>query len=62
MIARNYYRPRDKDVLAKYAAQFPAIKLFTEAEVFGDWSKVQKDFFGDGGVFDQIYRTPATAK
>jgi len=62
VIARNYYRPRDKDVLAKYANQFPTIKLFTEGEVFGDWSKVQKDFFGDGGVFDQVYKAPSSAK
>jgi sulfate transport system substrate-binding protein len=62
VIARNYYRPRDKIVLAKYAGQFPAIKLFTVSDLFGDWNKVQKDFFGDGGVFDQIYQAPAAAK
>jgi sulfate transport system substrate-binding protein len=62
VIARNYYRPRDTAVLAKYAGQFPAIKLFTEGETFGDWNKVQKEFFGDGGVFDQIYKAPAAAK
>jgi sulfate transport system substrate-binding protein len=62
VIARNYYRPRDKTVLAKYAAQYPTIKLFTVPEIFGDWDKVQKDFFGDGGVFDQIYKAPVAAK
>jgi sulfate transport system substrate-binding protein len=62
VIARNYYRPRAKDVLAKYASQFPSFKIFTEAELFGSWDKVQKDYFGDGGVFDQIYKTPAAAK
>ncbi len=56
VIARNFYRPRDKDILAKHADQFPAIKLFTVKEQFGDWDKVQKDYFGDGGVFDQIYK------
>jgi hypothetical protein len=43
-------------VLAKYASQFPEIKLFTVADLFGGWSSVQKEFFGDGGVFDQIYK------
>jgi sulfate/thiosulfate transport system substrate-binding protein len=62
VIARNYYRPRDPAVLAKYAGQFPALKLFTEEETFGDWSKVQKEFFSDGGVFDQIYKAPLAAK
>ncbi len=58
VIARNYYRPRDKDVLAKYSGQFPTIPLFTEESVFGSWTKVQQDFFGDGGLFDQIYQVP----
>jgi len=62
VIARNYYRPRDPAVLAKYAGQFPAIKLFTVTDLFGGWGKVQKEFFGDGGVFDQIYQAPAEAK
>jgi sulfate transport system substrate-binding protein len=59
VIARNYYRPRDKAELAKYASQFPSIKLFTVSDLFGGWGSVQKEFFGDGGVFDQIYRAPA---
>ena len=58
VIARNYYRPRMQDVLAKHAATFPPIKLFTQEKVFGPWTKVQKEFFGDGGVFDQIYKAP----
>jgi sulfate transport system substrate-binding protein len=62
VIARNYYRPRDKAVEAKYASQFPAIQLFTVNDLFGGWGKVQKEFFGDGGVFDQIYKAPALAK
>jgi sulfate/thiosulfate-binding protein len=58
VIARNYYRPRDKDALAKYSSQFPAIQLFTVAELFGGWGSIQKEFFGEGGVFDQIYNAP----
>jgi len=55
LIARNYYRPSDPAVLAKYAAQFPTLKLFTIDEKFGGWSQAQPKFFIDGGVFDQIY-------
>jgi sulfate transport system substrate-binding protein len=62
VIARNYYRPRDKTVLAKYAGRFPAIKLFTVSDLFGGWGEVQKEFFGDDGVFDQIYQAPPEAK
>jgi sulfate transport system substrate-binding protein len=57
--ARNYYRPRTQEVLAKYSSQFPKISLFTEEKVFGPWDDVQKKFFGDGGFFDQIYKTSA---
>ena len=53
--ARNFYRPTDPTVLAKYAKSFPTIKLFTIDESFGGWAKAQKTHFSDGGVFDQIY-------
>ena len=53
--ARNFYRPRLETVAQKHAAQFPQLKLFTIAEVFGGWQKAQQTHFADGGVFDQIY-------
>ncbi len=58
IIARNYYRPRDAAAAAKYTAQFPQIPLFTEETLFGDWTTLQKTFFNDGGLFDQIYQAP----
>jgi sulfate/thiosulfate transport system substrate-binding protein len=54
IVAKNYYRPRDQDVAAKYTTQYPKLNLVTVAE-FGGWSKVQPTHFGEGGVFDQIY-------
>lgn len=53
--AKNYYRPTDPAVAAKYAAQFPALELFSIDKVFGGWPKAQKEHFGDGGIFDQVY-------
>ena len=53
--ARNYYRPRDAKVAAKYAKQFPAVKMLTIDADFGGWRAAQKTHFNDGGVFDQIY-------
>jgi sulfate/thiosulfate-binding protein len=53
--AKNFYRPTDAKVAAKYARQFPKISLFTIDDVFGGWTKAQKEHFADGGVFDQIY-------
>ena len=54
IIARNYYRPTDPTVAAKYEKQFPKVNLVTIKD-FGGWAKAQKEHFADGGVFDQIY-------
>jgi sulfate transport system substrate-binding protein len=54
--ARNYYRPRNAQVLAKYRSQFPNIPLGTVNADFGGWDKAQATHFGNGGVFDQIYQ------
>ncbi|CAN7152947.1 sulfate ABC transporter substrate-binding protein [Pseudoduganella sp. LjRoot289] len=56
LIAKNYYRPTVEKEAKKYAAQFPNVKLFTLAQVAGDWHTAQKTHFADGGVFDQIYQ------
>jgi sulfate transport system substrate-binding protein len=53
IIARNYYRPIDQTVAAKYAQQFPQVKLVTIKDL-GGWATAQKVHFGEGGVFDQI--------
>ncbi len=54
--AKDFYRPRDTQVLAKYKTQFPTIPLATIDGDFGGWAKAQFTHFGDGGVFDQIYQ------
>ncbi|MBV4419446.1 sulfate ABC transporter substrate-binding protein [Clostridium tyrobutyricum] len=54
--AKNYYRPRDKEVSEKYKDKFPKINLFTIDDMFGGWAKAQKTHFDDGGTFDQIYQ------
>jgi sulfate transport system substrate-binding protein len=56
IVAKNFYRPRDKDVAAKYAKQFPKLELVTIDKDFGGWKTAQPKFFNDGGVFDQIYQ------
>ena len=54
--SRNYYRPTDAKVAAKYASQFPKVNLFRIDDVFGGWQKAQRTHFVDGGVFDQIFQ------
>jgi sulfate/thiosulfate transport system substrate-binding protein len=54
--AKNFYRPRDAGVAAKYAAQFPKVSLVTVDEIFGGWKKAHVAHFADGALFDQIYQ------
>jgi sulfate transport system substrate-binding protein len=54
--AKHHYRPRLPEVLEKYSAKFPEMKLITVDEEFGGWVKAQKRHFDDGGTFDQIYQ------
>ena len=56
--ARHFYRPRDPEVAARFAGQFPALKLVTIDQAFGGWTNAQQRFFSDGGLFDQIYQAP----
>jgi sulfate transport system substrate-binding protein len=54
--ARNFYRPRDAEIAKKYENAFAKVELFTIDDVFGGWTKAQKEHFADGGIFDQIYK------
>ena len=58
--AKNFYRPRNATVLKKYAATFKPLKLVTIDKEFGGWTKVQKQHFENGGVFDQIVKANTT--
>jgi sulfate transport system substrate-binding protein len=57
IVARNHYRPRNKDIAAKHAGDFPTLTLFTIDEIAGDWRAAQKKHFDDGGIFDRIYES-----
>jgi sulfate transport system substrate-binding protein len=54
IIAKNYYRPRNAEVAAKYANVFPKIPTLVTIADFGGWAKAQSIHFGDGGIFDKI--------
>lgn len=53
---KNYYRPSDPAVFAKYKHQYPEITLFTIGDVFGGWTEADRVHFADGGEFDRIYQ------
>jgi sulfate transport system substrate-binding protein len=54
IIAKHAFRPRDEQVLQKFAGRFPAIKTFSVEQTLGSWAEVQKKHFADGGIYDQI--------
>lgn len=56
IIAENYYRPRNQEILTKYSDEYPTIPLLTIDKDFGGWNKAQTTHFSDGGIFDQIYQ------
>ncbi|MDT4842029.1 Sulfate-binding protein [compost metagenome] len=53
--ANNYLRPRNPEILAKFADRFPKVEFLSVEKTFGDWRDVQKTHFNDGGIFDQVY-------
>jgi sulfate transport system substrate-binding protein len=52
--ARNYFRPADPAVKARYAASFPNLAMVRVEDVFGSWADAQRIHFASGGVFDQV--------
>jgi sulfate/thiosulfate-binding protein len=56
IIARNYYRPINPEVLQRHAATFPPLKLFPITAIAKDWNDAYAKFFADGKIFDSIYQ------
>lgn len=56
--AKHYYRPSNPAAAdPEDIARFGEVNLVT-IEDFGGWREAQPHYFGDGGVFDQIYSGP----
>lgn len=54
--AKHYYRPFKPEVAdPNDIKRFADVKLVTIDE-FGGWKEAQPKYFGDGGLFDQIYK------
>src|SRR5581483_2018181 len=56
LIGKNFYRPTNPAAFEKYKSQFPTIAKLANVKDFGGWETVQKKFFDDGGIFDQVYK------
>lgn len=59
IIAANFYRPSNAEVLAKHADKFPALKLFKISEIAPGWGEANQKFFAEGAIFDSIYEPSA---
>jgi sulfate/thiosulfate-binding protein len=58
IIAKNYYRPGNPSVVdPAELKRFPELKLISiDDPIFGGWKEAQPKHFGDGGIFDQIFK------
>lgn len=58
LVAKHFYRPSRPDLVAAGSGpELPKLDLVTiDDPLFGGWAKAQPEHFGEGGVFDQIYR------
>jgi sulfate transport system substrate-binding protein len=54
--ARHGFRPRDAEVLRRYADRFPPIEVLTVDEAFGGWRQAYETHFRPGGVCDAVWR------
>jgi sulfate transport system substrate-binding protein len=58
LAAKHFYRPQKPEFADKAdLARFGEVKLVSvDDPQFGGWAKVQPEHFGEGGVFDRIYK------
>lgn len=52
--AKNFYRPINEKIKAKFEKTLPKLPLFTIDQAFGGWDKAAKVHFADGALYDQI--------
>lgn len=55
ILAQNFNRVYDKDVIAKHKDIYPDVRLVKVEDVFGGWEKVQKEHFAEGAILDQLF-------
>lgn len=54
--AKAGFRPVNKTVAQtkEFTSRYPKIKTLSTVQEFGGWDGVQKKFFADGAIFDQV--------
>ncbi|RCW21545.1 sulfate transport system substrate-binding protein [Ciceribacter lividus] len=57
LAAKHFYRPAKPELVPADQPTLPKLDLVTiDDPIFGGWAKAQPTHFGDGGIFDQIYK------
>jgi sulfate/thiosulfate transport system substrate-binding protein len=56
IFAKHFYRPSNAAILKKHAQSFPNLRRFAITEIAKDFPDAHKQFIGEGGVFDSIYK------
>jgi sulfate/thiosulfate transport system substrate-binding protein len=57
LAAKHHYRPSKPELVKGDVPKLPEVNLVKiDDPLFGGWKKAQPEHFGDGGVFDQIYK------
>jgi sulfate/thiosulfate transport system substrate-binding protein len=56
LIAKNFHRPSDQSVFTRHKSLFPDMDLrrATTLVATGQWNDIQRKFFAEGQIFDQI--------
>ena len=55
IIASFNNRVHNETIKAKYAENFPEVRLIRVEDVFGSWEEANKTHFAEGGVLDQVF-------
>jgi sulfate transport system substrate-binding protein len=55
ILAEYAYRVHHPEVQARFADQFPEVRLIEVDEVFGGWAQATEEHFADGATLDQIF-------
>jgi sulfate transport system substrate-binding protein len=55
VFAEEGFRPTSPTVWARVMDRFAPVKTVFSVKDFGGWSQVNKQFFGDGGLWDRLF-------
>ena len=62
IIAKNYYRPRNADIAARYSSKLTPVNTVEVAGTFGGWDKATADFFANGALVDVLLKEIAAER